>query len=232
MLMFLGRGSAFTNAHNCAYFVNNNDLILLDCPASAFENIKKLHLEKFHHIYILVTHTHGDHIGGVGTMLQYAYFVLQNPLTVVAPSRAVLEDLSLLLYQIEGCEKNWFYLITADNLEKSWLMCAIPTQHVEPLKNKCFGYALYVNHHKIIYTGDTATLMPYVPYLQQGTILYTECSVFQSNVHLYLPDILPILTAFTEKDIQVYLMHLDDEKQISSMIEHTKIQLAPLSESY
>ena len=230
MLIFLGRGSAFTNAHNCAYFVNNNDLILLDCPASAFENIKKLHLENFRHIYILVTHTHGDHIGGIGTMLQYAYFVLQEPLTVVAPSKAVLEDLSLLLYQIEGCEKNWFHLIMADNLEKSWLICAIPTQHAEPLKNKCFGYALCVNHHKIIYTGDTATLMPYLPYLQQGAILYTECSVFQSNVHLYLPDILPTLIAFTEQDIQVYLMHLDDEKQISGMIETTKIQLAPLSE--
>ena len=226
--MFLGRGSAFSNAHNCAYFVSNNDLVLLDCPASAFQNIKKLNLEKFDNIYILVTHTHGDHIGGIGTMLQYAYFVLQKPLTVVAPSKAVSEDLSLLLYQIEGCEKNWFYLTTANHLEKSWLIDAIPTQHVQPLKHKCFGYALYVNNHRIIYTGDTATLMPYLPYLQQNAILYTECSVFQTNAHLYLPDILPVLKTFTEQNIQVYLMHLDDEKQISKMIENTKIQLAPL----
>lgn len=230
MLTFLGRGSAFTNAHNCAYFINNQDLILLDCPASAFQNIKKLNLEQFQNIYILVTHTHGDHISGVGTMLQYAYFVLQKPLTIVAPSKEVVEDLYLLLYQIEGCEENWFHLIIADKLRKSWLLCSIPTQHAITLKNKCFGYALSINKHRIIYTGDSATLLPYLSYLQHNAILYTECSVFQSDVHLYLPDILPTLLALTEQGISVYLMHLDDEQQISEIIKHTKIQLAPLIE--
>lgn len=228
MLTFLGRGSAFADAHNCAYFIDGKDLILLDCPASAFQYIKKLHPERFHTIYILVTHTHDDHSGGIGTMLQYAYFALHRPLTVVAPSEAVAEDLRLLLCRIEGCEESWFRLLTADALEKSWMVCPVLTQHVQPLAGKCFGYALCINGHMIVYTGDTATLAPYLSYLQSGDVLYTECSVFRSDVHLYLPEILPALTVLTGRHIQVYLMHLDDEQKISEMIQNTTIQLAPL----
>ena len=32
MLTFFGRGSAFSDQQNSSYFVDNNDLILIDCP--------------------------------------------------------------------------------------------------------------------------------------------------------------------------------------------------------
>ena len=73
MLEFLGRGSAFADEHNSAFFVHDNDLILIDCPATTFQKVKKMKgLSEFENIFILVTHTHGDHSRGIGTMLQYA----------------------------------------------------------------------------------------------------------------------------------------------------------------
>lgn len=69
MLKFFGRGSAFADEHNSAFFIYGNDLILIDCPATSFQKVKKMEkLSKFDNIFILVTHTHGDHSGGVGTM--------------------------------------------------------------------------------------------------------------------------------------------------------------------
>ena len=79
-------------------------------------------------IFILVTHTHGDHISGVGTMLQYVWFVKGKKLTVVAPSDEVEKDLEYQLMHIEGCEEKWFNITTADKLDKKWLVSAIPTE--------------------------------------------------------------------------------------------------------
>ena len=69
MLKFLGRGSAFTDEHNSAYFVENDELILIDCPMSAFQRLNDKNLALYDHIYVLVTHTHGDHVGGIGMLI-------------------------------------------------------------------------------------------------------------------------------------------------------------------
>lgn len=74
LLLFLGRGSAFADEHNSAFFVEDNELVLIDCPATSYQKVKKMNWEHYDNIYILITHTHGDHSGGVGTMLQYVWF--------------------------------------------------------------------------------------------------------------------------------------------------------------
>lgn len=206
MLRFLGRGSAFAGENNSAFFISNKELVLIDCPASAFQKIKKIPFENVNKIYILVTHTHGDHSGGVGTMLQYAWFVLHNTVTIVAPSE--------------------------DELHKDWFVSAIPTTHVKPLDGKCFGYHLRVHGSDVVYTGDTATLEPYLHLLHSGAYLYMESSFYKSDVHLYIYDILPKLTELAENGVHVYLMHLDNEAEISRIIKNMKIRLAPLWKLY
>lgn len=234
MLKFLGRGSAFADEHNSAFFIQNHDLILIDCPATAFQKVKKWKLHEFHNIYVLVTHTHGDHSGGIGTLLQYVWFTNKSEskekkrITVVAPSEQVRQDLSLLLMQIEGCKSEWFSLISADELHQDWFISPIATNHADSLKGKCFGYHLYVHGKNVVYTGDTAELTPYMPLLKEGTYFYTESAYYRSDVHLHLPEILPGLIVLTEKGVHVYLMHLDNEKKIQKIIQYTQIELAPL----
>ena len=62
MLTFFGRGSAFTDEQNSAFFEDNGNLVLIDCPMSSFEKLNDMDLAAYSHIYVLVTHTHGDHI--------------------------------------------------------------------------------------------------------------------------------------------------------------------------
>lgn len=230
MLKFLGRGSAFADEHNSAFFIEDNDLVLIDCPATSYQKIKKMNWGQYNNIYILITHTHGDHSGGVGTMLQYVWFAsyMKKKVIIVAPSEAVKEDLLLLLMRIEGCEQDWFDIVIADALHKEWLISAIPTTHVKPLEGKCFGYHLKVHWNDVVYTGDTATLEPFKPLLKSGSYLYTEASYYKSEVHLYLKDILYELVDLAESGVQVYLMHLDVEEEIKKLIEGTPIMLAVL----
>ncbi|MBR1592482.1 MAG: hypothetical protein IJ666_05670 [Ruminococcus sp.] len=225
-MYFLGRGSAFADENNCAFFVQDNELILIDCPAAAFHKAKKMNLDR--DIFILVTHTHGDHISGVGTMLQYVWFAKGKKLTVVAPSDEVKEDLKYQLMHIEGCEEEWFDITTADKLDKKWLVSAIPTEHVKPLENRCFGYHLNIDGKNTVYTGDTAVFEPFERLIDKNTYLYTEISAVNSGVHLYAPDTLPKLKKFAENGVHVYLMHIDNENIIREMTAETPIRFAPL----
>lgn len=228
MLKFLGRGSAFADEHNSAFFFHDNDLILIDCPASSFQKVKKMNLSAVKNIYILITHTHGDHSGGVGTMLQFAWFVLQNPVTIVAPSDTVKNDLLTLLIQIEGCEPEWFNIVTADELNIEWLVSAVPTTHAQTLTGKCFGYHLSIHGKDVVYTGDTATLDPFLPLLHSGAYLYSEISFYKSGVHLFYIDTLPLLKGLVQKGVKVYLMHLDNEEELTKIVQNTGLELAPL----
>ncbi len=156
---------------------------------------------------------------------------MKKKVIVVAPSEAVKEDLLLLLMCVEGCEKEWFNIVTADELDKKWLVSAIATSHVEPLEGKCFGYHLKVNGTNVIYTGDTATLEPFISLLKKGSYFYTEAAYHKSNVHIYLKDSLPVLLKLAEKGICVYLMHLDVEEEIIKMIDGTQLKLVELYEN-
>ncbi len=225
-MYFLGRGSAFADENNSAFFVQNNDIVFIDCPAGAFHKAKNMNLDR--DIFILVTHTHGDHISGVGTMLQYVWFAKGKKLTVVAPSEEVMNDLQYQLMHIEGCEKEWFNITTAQELNKKWLSATIPVEHVTPLENRCFGYHLNINGKNAIYTGDTAEFEPFENLIENDTFLYTEIASINSGVHLYAPDIMPKLKNFSENGVHVYLMHIDNENEIRKLTADTNIRFAPL----
>lgn len=227
-LLFPGRGSAFADEQNSALFTAGNELILIDCPATSYQKIKKMNWAQYDNIFILVTHTHGDHSGSVGTMLQYVWFAsgMKKKVTVVAPSEEVKQDLLLLLMRIEGCEPEWFSITTAAEIDREWLVSSVPTTHVRPLEGRCFGYHLRIDGSDVIYTGDSATLAPFRPLLKSGSFLYTEAAYYRSDVHLYLEDALSELLTIAESGVQVFLMHLDVEEKIAEMISGTPLRLA------
>ena len=230
MLRFLGRGSAFTREQNSAYFEADNELILIDCPMSSFAKLKTKDLALFRHIYVLITHTHGDHCGGVGMLIDYLFFVVKVPVTVVAPSGEVCGDLRYLLKNIEGCSDSWYELITAKDLDKPWFSEVIPTTHTNELTGKCFGYSLKVDDRNVIYTGDTNTLEPFEKYITEGTLLYMEISSVKTDVHIFCEDVYGKIKEYTAKGVQVFLMHLDNEERIGEIMKGSGAVMAPLDE--
>lgn len=211
VLKFLGRGAGFADDHTSAYFVTkNNELVLIDCPVSAFQKLKKMDLASYEKIYVLITHTHGDHIGGLGLFVQYMNFVCRKRVVIVAPSERIASDISTVL-SIEGNECSWYNLVTIFSLEnKEWFGDCISTKHSMQLDGGCFGYHLIVGNTSIVYTGDTVTLRPFNPFLKEGTELYVDTSVHYGMVHLKLEDVLNDFIKYTKYGVKVYLMHLDD----------------------
>lgn len=218
-LQFLGRGAGFSNDHTSAYFLTRDkDFVLFDCPASAFEKLKKIDYSKYGKIFVLITHTHGDHVGGLGLFAQYAYFVLKKTITIVAPSDDVKSDL-LTLLTIEGNDPSWYKLVHADYLKYTyWFGHPILTHHSPQLEGKCFGYHVLVDDVDVIYSGDTSVIKPYMPCLCNCASFYVDVSVHYGMIHLKLEDVLDDLIALTKVGISVYLMHLDDVEAAEKII--------------
>ena len=229
MLQFFGRGSAFSELHNCAFFLNGQSLILMDCPASAFQALKHVSfLTSCSDIRIFVTHTHADHINGIPLLIHYAFYVLHTPVIVTAPSQEVAEDLRLYLDHIEGCDPTGYRIETAADAILPFTAEAISVPHTPSLAGRCFGWHLNVDGKEIIYTGDTSSLNPFMPYLHEGVTLYTEASYYTATVHLQIDMLLPVLLKLMQSGVRVFLMHLDDEAKITEKIRDTDIALAPL----
>ena len=228
MLTFLGRGSAFSDDHNSAFFTCNDDLILIDCAMGSFKKLKNWDLSVYKHIYVLVTHTHGDHVSGIGMLVDYLYFLVKVPIIVVVPCEEVKSDIRFLLKRLEGCSDDWYEMITCDELHEDWFAGAIPTKHSAELEGKCFGYHLTINGNNVVYTGDTCILDPYEQYLTPGTYLYMEASAHRSEVHLYYETLVDKVKEYVARGVHVYLMHMDNEQTVLKTLCMYGAQPAPL----
>lgn len=229
VLNFFGKGAAFADDNTCAYFVDDNDMVLIDFSLEAFPKFRRLDFADIKTIYVLVTHTHGDHISGIGTLIHYAYYVLRLPVIVITPSNDISDSLHYLFDKIEGCHKNAYSIVSANNLNMSWFISPIPTKHADTLDENCFGYGLLIEKCLIVYTGDTKTLDPFIIFIKSTDIpkkrLYTEISAYKSDVHLFIDDNLDTLIDLQQNGTEVYLMHLDDEEVTRDKIRKTNLKI-------
>lgn len=243
VLNFFGRGSGFADEHTSAYFATeNNEMVIIDCPASTFFKLKKMDLSSYEKLYVLVTHTHADHIGCLGLFVQYAYFTLKKPVVVVAPSEEVAKDIATL-FRIEGNHPSWCTITVDDVWENDWFGGLTLTEHSPQLESKCFGYYLIIDNTHVIYTGDTATLDPFRNLIDAIIVeeslkdeserkkheLYVDTSVYYGMIHLKLEDALDELKELAENGIKVYLMHLDDIDAAERIIKDIpNIEVVPI----
>lgn len=231
-LRFFGRGSAFTAENNSAFFVHGNELVLIDFPMSSFRKLTETGANVISGITdpmitVIVTHTHGDHISGIGTLIHYARYVLNKPVTVIAPSEEVRGDLCFLIGRLEGCAPEAYTLVTAEEANRPWLLHVIPTRHAPALEGRCFGYRLCIDGRNVVYTGDTAVIEPFLPFLTPGTYLYSDVSIYDTGVHININDLLEKVKGL---DIKLFLMHLDDPERIMKAAGDSGAEIAPLYE--
>ncbi len=154
-LKFFGKGSAFypTFGNTCAYFTKKDDLFLLDCGLTAFEQLfKTFDLKKVENIYVLITHLHADHIGSLGSLIAYFQCVLNKPVHIIHPETTIVDLLTL-----EGIDEIG-YIHHKSMPENAADVKAEAIEVVHAKNMKCYGYLLRDAEKSIFYSGDTATI--------------------------------------------------------------------------
>jgi len=223
MINFIGTGSAFNTelGNNSAFVKNNNSLILIDCGGTVFHRLQELSLlDGLQNLYIVITHTHPDHIGSLGDVIFYFYYILKQRPTIFFPSKELLEGILVSLgvtaemYNLNSFEK----IEIKDTQFRDFSIEFIPVSHVDTIP--AYGFVMKFNKKSLYYSGDAKDLSrKVIERVMNGEIdrIYQDtCGLdYEGNNHLSLRKLSNIVPQ--ELRNRVYCMHLDKyitEKEI------------------
>lgn len=220
-IKFLGNGSGFSETHTNAFFIQNNDLILIDCSLTNKYKIDELvnnNLDK--NIYIILTHLHADHCSYIGLLSQYLFYVKKIKAKILIP-RILINDLTSLL-KIQGVSNECYSIYCLEDNKFKWFLNIIKTTHAIELDGKCFGYEFYINNKQCIYSGDTCCLNDFLKNIKNNNEIYLDVSFSYGGVHLKFSEIENELINLTKKNCKVFLMHIDDEVNLRTLLKNKK----------
>lgn len=228
MLKFLGSGSAFhaERGNNSAYMEFAKELFLFDAGSDVFTKLIQFKLlEKKARVNIFITHLHSDHIGSLGTIIDYLYYKVYNQdmsnICVYFPSEAIAEVLTL-----QGVPRDHYNLFL-----NKWDELYIPTlgrkqpeysfyetKHTENLdyKGQTNTYSIEFiipNEFSFFYSGDTSQFHEKLANIYQYDKIYHEVTAMEeSNVHMTYKRLLEATKNLSKEErSRFYLMHIDED---------------------
>lgn len=211
---FLGIGSAWNveQDNTSAYIKKGNKMILIDCGETiARKIIKENILEGIEELYILISHTHSDHIGSLGTLLFYSRYnkKIKNKIVLPDDQQYVI---NLINYLKIVDISNEVEFIDSNTLEKVFEFKSFKILKASHVKNlPCYCFVFEDNENLIYYSADNNNI-EYIKYFIQfeKAQIYTEISNNPklSEEHLNL-GLLEKSISYLQRQ-KVYLMHINE----------------------
>ena len=150
-LVFTGIGSAFCPqlGNTSAFFWKGDRLYLLDCGSLVFAALENNSiLARAKDIFILLTHTHADHSGSLGTLISYCKHVRTIPVSVVHPE----SDIKNLL-RYNGIKNKQYSLYSGMRYSDEYVSVEfLPVPHTKSLN--AYGMTVSDPEETIYYSGD------------------------------------------------------------------------------
>lgn len=226
-LKFLGRGSAFNykEGNTSAYFIENNELFLIDCGETTFSKLmEKALLENKTKIHIIITHTHSDHIGSLGSLLTYTYYKLKQKVNIIiSENKKQKTEIESVLesFGIEKAAYDFIYTKEYENKYESFSSINyLKTEHT-PLLN-CFSIIFETKEGKIFYSGDTYEINLLEVLLKRKdefTKIYLDmCNEKENIVHMYIENIKEVISSDLKN--RVYGMHFNNDECMKKALSY------------
>lgn len=226
-LKFLGRGSAFNpkEGNTSAYFIDNNELFLIDCGENIFARLlDKNLLEKVDSVNIIITHTHSDHVGSLGTLILYLYYNLKKRVNILVDNKEefVVNINDVLRGFGIGIEMyNYVNVKELDNKYNGFSSIRyIATKHCKEINS--YSVIFNTNNGVVFYSGDTSeidTLESVLNKYKDIDKIYMDVSSldFDGNPHININE----LNNYISDDLKhkVYCMHFNNDICIEKVIE-------------
>jgi ribonuclease BN (tRNA processing enzyme) len=193
----LGTADAFGAAgrlHSAVIVRAGNCTALVDCGPCILPALHRFHVPPDDIDFVLVTHLHGDHVGGMPMLfLDYQFRSRRKrPLVVIGSALcpARIEAVTKAMFH-EVTKKHRRFPVTYKTISpgrpisiRGMRIHAYRMQHIE--REPCLGYRLEHGNKAVAFTGDTIWCDS-IPAMSQGAdLLVTECTDFDcgSPVHL------------------------------------------------
>jgi len=193
----LGTGDAFGAAgrfHSAVLVRAGDSTALVDCGPCILPALQRSRIPAEDIDFILVTHLHGDHVGGVPMLLlDYQYRSRRRrPLVVIGSALcpAGLEALTKAMFTEVGKNRRHFPVVYKTIRPghpitiRGMRIHAYRMKHID--REPCLGYRIEHRRKVLAITGDT-TWCDSIPAMSQGAnLLVSECTDFdlQTPVHL------------------------------------------------
>lgn len=226
-LIFLGRGASFNpkEGNTSAFFIENQQLFLIDCGENIFERLLKYNiLENIKTINVMITHSHADHIGSLGTLVMYSFYNLKQKVNIITPQNIEYKSNITNILGCFGCKSDMYNLIDEKIFDKQYKSFRsiryIKTNHSEELE--CFSLLFDTENGIIYYSGDTNEISIIKELIDSGKLidkLYIDTTTdnYPGNVHLNID----ILNSQIPSELKkhVYCMHFNNEECIKKASE-------------
>ncbi len=221
-LNFLGRGASFypQAGNNAAYFIDCDELFLIDCGEDVFGKLMSHDMFKgVKKVNLLVTHLHSDHIGSLGSLILFCHFALRNDLNIIIEDDLkYLKDLKHLV-EIFGCTNDMVNYININELKGYTMFDEIKfveTFHCSTLD--CYGIKFKKGDIVTYYSGDTRELKQVRDILKSEKVDYVYIDVNTSDdenrVHICIDEVLTLDSKYYP---YIYCMHVNNQDCINKI---------------
>lgn len=216
MINFIGTGSAFNTklGDNSAFIKKENSLILIDCGGTVFSKLKEFSLlNGVENLYIVITHTHPDHVGSLGDLIFYSYYILKHKAKVFFPQKAIMESflanvgVSSKQYEFNSSKTSEINDVNLGKVNIDFL----PVTHTNTIP--AYGFIMNLGGSSFYYSGDSNNLSSKIIDKLKGgeisSVYHDTCGLdYAGNPHLSIKK----LCELVPKELRsiVYCMHLDE----------------------
>ena len=220
-LKFIGIGSAFNTAlgNTSAFLVCGDTFVLFDCGENIFERVQRGGLIDGHkEVKVFITHNHPDHIGSLGTLIFFCYF-LKGLKAEIYGTKSLVEILTL-----SGVKPEFYTFVDIFETPEVPTYTIKPvlggqTYRISPIQTKHYPILTSVGYYvkeeatgvSFYYSGDSreipeiirnAFLEGKITYLYQDTCWLD----YDDNAHLSYKK---LCAAIDKRREFVYIMHTD-----------------------
>jgi len=225
-LNFLGRGAGFYPAEGStsAYFLDKGELFLIDCGESVFESfVEKKLLDSISALNVLITHTHSDHVGSLGSLLLYTSVTKNITTNIISDENMTYLPQIRALLDIYGLPNRMYRITDASAFDNRYShfnrVRYIKTYHCDDLKSCAILFE--TNSGLVFYSGDIKDPASLIEIIKSGQkidkVYMDSCNDPAPNpFHIRLKEIYDIVPPELRPD--VYCMHFNSGKCMDDAI--------------